>query len=86
MAAYQGTGLYGMISALSRKCTSQTILWILPVPYVAGLFLCAVFVPFKPFHFEQSASFYVPVLWMGLPVPLLAILLMYRMRPANTPS
>jgi drug/metabolite transporter (DMT)-like permease len=49
------------------------------VQYFAGLLLCSVFVPFQPFHFEHSSGFFVPVLWMGLVVSLLATLLLYRL-------
>lgn len=47
--------------------------------YLAGLLLCSVFVPFQPFHFEHASGFYLPVLWMGVVVSLLATLLLYRL-------
>ncbi len=43
------------------------------------LLLCALFVPFQPFHFEYDAGFLIPVLWMGLVVSVLATLLLYRL-------
>jgi drug/metabolite transporter (DMT)-like permease len=36
-------------------------------------------VPFQPFHFEHSIGFYVPVLYMGLVVSVLATFLLYRL-------
>ena len=57
-----------------KRFLKTVTLFLLPVALV-----CAVFVPFQPFHFEHSAGFVVPVLWMGLVVSVLATLLLYRM-------
>ncbi|OAB50400.1 DMT family transporter [Pseudomonas thivervalensis] len=95
MVVYQGIGLAGMSLAgmlcgllalvsmtagsIMQKRITDNPLGTLPVQYLAGLVLCAVFVPFQPFHFEYSAGFLVPVLWMGLVVSVLATLLLYRL-------
>lgn len=95
MVVYQGIGVSGMsmvgilfgLSALAsmtcgsimQKRITANPLGTLPVQYLAGLLLCSVFIPFQPFHFEQRAAFYLPVLWMGLVVSLLATLLLYRL-------
>lgn len=78
--------LFGLLALVSMTCgaimqkrITDDPLGTLTVQYLAGLLLCAVFVPFQPFHFEHSASFYLPVLWMGLVVSLLATLLLYRL-------
>ena len=95
LVVYQGIGLAGLSWAgmlyallalasmtagtLMQKRITQDPLGTLPLQYLAGLLLCALFVPFQPFHFEHSAGFVVPVLWMGLVVSVLATLLLYRM-------
>ena len=95
MVVYQGIGLSGMslagmlfgllalasmtFGSIMQKRITDNPLGTLPVQYLAGLLLCSVFVPFQPFHFEYSSSFYLPVLWMGLVVSLLATLLLYRL-------
>lgn len=95
MVVYQGIGLAGMSLAgmlcgllalvsmtagsIMQKRITDNPLGTLPVQYLAGLVLCAVFVPFQPFHFEHNAGFIVPVLWMGLVVSVLATLLLYRL-------
>lgn len=95
MVVYQGIGLAGMSLAgmvcgllalvsmtagsIMQKRITDNPLGTLPVQYLAGLVLCALFVPFQPFHFEYSAGFFVPVLWMGLVVSVLATLLLYRL-------
>lgn len=95
MVVYQGIGLAGMSLAgmvcgllalvsmtagsIMQKRITDNPLGTLPVQYLAGLVLCAVFVPFQPFHFEYSTGFFVPVLWMGLVVSVLATLLLYRL-------
>jgi drug/metabolite transporter (DMT)-like permease len=95
MVVYQGIGLGGMSLAgmvcgllalvsmtagsIMQKRITDNPLGTLPVQYLAGLLLCAVFVPFQPFHFEYSTGFFVPVLWMGLVVSVLATLLLYRL-------
>ncbi|MGX1173612.1 DMT family transporter [Pseudomonas sp. R151218B TE3479] len=95
MVVYQGIGLAGMSLAgmvcgllalvsmtagsIMQKRITDNPLGTLPVQYLAGLVLCAVLVPFQPFHFEYSTGFFVPVLWMGLVVSVLATLLLYRL-------
>jgi len=95
MVVYQGIGLGGMSLAgmvcgllalvsmtagsIMQKRITDNPLGTLPVQYLAGLLLCAVFVPFQPFHFQYSTGFFVPVLWMGLVVSVLATLLLYRL-------
>ncbi|MFJ7883281.1 DMT family transporter [Pseudomonas sp. NPDC096917] len=95
LVVYQGIGLAGLswigilyallalasmtAGTLMQKRITQNPLGTLPLQYLAGLLLCALFVPFQPFHFEHSAGFAVPVLWMGLVVSVLATLLLYRM-------
>ncbi|MGY3083868.1 DMT family transporter [Pseudomonas fragi] len=95
LVVYQGIGLAGLSWAgmlyallalasmtagtLMQKRITHNPLGTLPLQYLAGLLVCAVFVPFQPFHFEHSAGFVVPVLWMGLVVSVLATLLLYRM-------
>ncbi|ALI06037.1 MULTISPECIES: DMT family transporter [Pseudomonas] len=95
MVVYQGIGLAGMSLAgmvcgllalvsmtagsIMQKRITDNPLGTLPVQYLAGLVLCAVFVPFQPFHFEYSTGFFVPVLWMALVVSVLATLLLYRL-------
>ncbi|QGH44030.1 DMT family transporter [Pseudomonas veronii] len=95
MVVYQGIGLsrmslagmlFGLLALASmtfgsimQKRITDNPLGTLPVQYLAGLVLCSVFVPFQPFHFEHTAGFYLPVLWMGLVVSLLATLLLYRL-------
>ena len=95
MVVYQSIGLagtslagmlFGLLALLSmtagsimQKNITRDPLGTLPVQYLAGLLLCGIFVPFQPFHFEHSAGFFLPVLWMGLVVSLLATLLLYRL-------
>lgn len=95
MVVYQGIGLAGISLAgmlcgllalvsmtagsIMQKRITDNPLGTLPVQYLAGLVLCAVFVPFQPFHFEYSVGFIGPVLWMGLVVSVLATLLLYRL-------
>jgi len=95
MVVYQGIGLAGMslagmlfgllalasmtFGSIMQKRITDNPLGTLPLQYLAGLLLCGVFVPFQPFHFEHSAGFYLPVLWMGLVVSVLATLLLYRL-------
>ena len=95
LVVYQGIGLAGLswtgmlyallaltsmtAGTLMQKRITQNPLGTLPLQYLAGLLLCALFVPFQPFHVEHCAGFVVPVLWMGLVVSVLATLLLYRM-------
>ncbi|MDD0977348.1 DMT family transporter [Pseudomonas fontis] len=95
MVVYQGIGsggvsLAGMLFALlalaSMTCGSimqkritDNPLGTLPLQYLSGLLLCALFAPFQPLHVEWNLQFTLAVLWMGLVVSLLASLLLYRL-------
>lgn len=95
MVVYQGIGLAGVsisgmlcgllalvsmtVGSIMQKRITDNPLGTLPVQYLAGMLVCAVIVPFQPFHFEHSAGFVIPVLWMGLVVSVLATLLLYRL-------
>ena len=94
LVVYQGIGdggslagmLFGVLGMLSmtggsimQKRITSNPMGTVPVQYLAGALVCAVFVPFQPFHIEQSIGFFVPVLWMGLVVSVLATLLLYRL-------
>ncbi|WP_338648471.1 DMT family transporter [Pseudomonas sp. ML2-2023-3] len=95
LVVYQNIGLAGLSWAgmlfallalasmtagtLMQKRITRNPLGTLPLQYLAGLLVCAVCVPFQPFHFEHGAGFVVPVLWMGLVVSVMATLLLYRM-------
>jgi drug/metabolite transporter (DMT)-like permease len=95
LVVYQGIGLAGMswqgmlfavlalgsmtFGTLMQKRITHNPLGTLPLQYLAGLVVCAVFVPFQPFNVQYSAGFVIPVLWMGLVVSVLATLLLYRM-------
>lgn len=94
LVVYQGIGdggslagmLFGVLGMLSmtggsimQKRITDNPLGTLPVQYFAGAVVCAVFVPFQPFHFEHSIGFYVPVIYMGLVVSVLATFLLYRL-------
>ncbi|UEL21766.1 DMT family transporter [Pseudomonas fluorescens] len=95
MVVFQGIGLSGMslagilfgllalasmtLGSIMQKRITDNPLGTLPVQYLAGLVLCSVFMPFQPFHIEYNVGFYLPVLWMGLVVSVLATLLLYRL-------
>jgi drug/metabolite transporter (DMT)-like permease len=95
LVVYQGIGTAGMsvsgmlfgllalasmtLGSIMQKRITHNPLGTLPVQYLAGLLLCGLFVPFQPFHFEASVAFFVPALYMGLVVSLLATLLLYRL-------
>jgi drug/metabolite transporter (DMT)-like permease len=76
-------GVLGMLSmtvgSIMQKRVTDNPLGTLPVQYFAGMVVCAVFVPFQPFHFEHVIGFYVPVIYMGLLVSVLGSWLLYRL-------
>lgn len=95
MVVYQGinlggVSLLGMLFALlalaSMTCGSilqkritDNPMGTLPLQYLAGFGLCALFAPFQPLQVQWNASFVGALLWMGLVVSLLATLLLYRL-------
>lgn len=95
MVVYQGIGLGGIslagmlfallalasmtFGAIMQKRISHNPLGTLPLQYLAGLLMCAVFTPFQPLAINLNATFMLSALWMGLVVSLLATLLLYRL-------
>ena len=72
--------LTGMtVGAILQKRGHQSPADVLPLQYGATIFLCLVFIPFRPFHFETSMGFLIPLLWLGLAISVIAQLLFYRL-------
>lgn len=65
--------------AILQKRTQDSPIDALPLHYIATLAMCLLFAPFKPLHFEWSADFFVPLLWLGLVISVGAQLLLYRL-------
>ena len=95
MVVYQGlnlggVSLAGMLFALlalaSMTCGSilqkritENPMGTLPLQYLAGFALCALFAPLQPLQVQWTGGFVAALLWMGLVVSLLATLLLYRL-------
>ncbi len=69
--------------AILQKRLRQAPQNVLPLQYLASLVLCLLFVPFKPFEFQWSAGFFLPLLWLGLVISVGAQLLLYRLISAG---
>lgn len=95
MVVWQGIGLGGMswagmgfallalasmtCGSIMQKRITRDPLGTLPLQYLAGLALCALFAPFQPLDVQLNQQFTLSVLWMGLVVSVLATLLLYRL-------
>lgn len=95
MVVYQGLNLGGVslagmlfallalasmtLGSILQKRITDNPMGTLPLQYIAGFALCAVFAPFQPLQVQWSASFIGALAWMGLVVSLLATLLLYRL-------
>lgn len=95
LVVWQGIGLGGMSwsgmlfallalasmtggSILQKRITREP-LGTLPLQYLSGLLMCALFAPFQPLELHLDAQFLLSVAWMGLVVSVLATLLLYRL-------
>ncbi|MFC6670947.1 EamA family transporter [Marinobacterium aestuariivivens] len=65
--------------AIMQKGLKQSPGEVLLLQYGASLVLCLLLLPFKPFEFELTAGFLVPLLWLGLVISVVAQLLLYRL-------
>lgn len=65
--------------AILQKEVKQAPMQVLPLQYAVSLLMCLCFVPFKPFEFELTAGFLIPLIWMGVVISVVAQLLLYRM-------
>lgn len=79
MAFALGALLCVTVGALWQKRIALPPSEVLPLQYAVTLLLCALLIPFQPFHWQWSLGFLVPVVWMGLGVSVVAQLLFYRM-------
>lgn len=69
--------------AIMQKTIRQSPTEILPLQYAMSLLLCLAFVPFKPFEFELTATFLIPLLWLGIVISVVAQLLLCRLIQAG---
>ena len=87
IAHFQRTGTTFAVAALLcitagsilQKRTEQAPTEIMPLQLGASVLLCLAFAPFAPFRFELSVGFFVPLLWMGFVISVVAQLLLYRL-------
>lgn len=95
LVVWQGIGLGGISLAgmafallalasmtggsIMQKRITRDPLGTLPLQYLAGLLLCALFAPLQPLEARLNPPFLLSVAWMGLVVSVLATLLLYRL-------
>lgn len=95
LVVWQGIGLGGMSwsgmlfallallsmtgGSIMQKRITREPLGTLPLQYLAGLLMCALFAPFQPLEVKLNPQFLLSVAWMGLVVSVLATLLLYRL-------
>jgi len=95
MVVYQGinlggVSLVGMLFALLalasmtfgsilQKRITDNPMGTLPLQYLAGVVLCALFAPLQTLEVDFNTGFIGALLWMSLVVSLLATLLLYRL-------
>lgn len=65
--------------AILQKGVKQAPVEVLPLQYAVSLLLCLCFVPFKPFDFELTVGFLIPLVWLGIVISVIAQLLFYRL-------
>ncbi|MDE3736338.1 DMT family transporter [Pseudomonas resinovorans] len=71
------------VGAILQKGLQQSPMQLLPVQYGASLLACLLLVPYKPFHFEVTLDFAIPLLWLALVISVVAQLLLYRLMQAG---
>ena len=63
---------------LQRKIAEKP--WqILPLQYVLSLIIFLFIIPFQPFHFEMNIGFWIPTLYQGIVISVVAQLIFYRL-------
>lgn len=63
---------------LQRKISEKP--WqILPLQYVISLLILLIIIPFQPFHFEMNIGFWIPTLYQGIVVSVIAQLIFYKL-------
>lgn len=65
--------------AILQKGLRQAPMGMLPLQYAVSLLLCLIFTPFKPFEFELTADFLIPLFWLAIVISVAAQLLFYRL-------
>lgn len=67
------------VGAIRQKGALADPMRVLPLQYAASLGLCLLFVPFKPFRFEPTLDFMVPLIWLAIVISVVAQILLYRL-------
>lgn len=67
------------LGTIAQKGSRQTPLDVLPLQYAVGLALAVLIAPTQPWHFDNTAGFWLPLLYMGVVISVGATLLLYRM-------
>lgn len=67
------------LGSIMQKRIKGDPLRSMPLQYLAGMLLCALFVPFQPFQIRPEFGFWFPVVWMGLVISVGATWLLYRL-------
>ncbi|CAM2153856.1 EamA-like transporter family protein [Pararobbsia alpina] len=67
------------MGSILQKRIHQRPEQVLPMQYTISLVMCLICVPFRPFHFEWSIGFAIPLIYMGLVISVVAQLLLYRL-------
>ena len=71
------------LGAILQKGLKQSPMQLLPLQYGASLLACLLLVPYKPFHFEATLDFAIPLLWLALVISVVAQLLLYKLMQAG---
>ena len=67
------------LGSILQKRIHQTPEHVLPLQYAISLVMCIAFVPFRPFTFDLSIGFVIPLIYMGIVISVVAQLLLYRL-------
>ncbi|ASP38818.1 EamA family transporter [Bacterioplanes sanyensis] len=67
------------LGALLQKGVNEAPLQTLPMQYVITLLVCLLWAPTQAFEWQMDWGFWIPLLWLGIVISVLAQLLFYRL-------
>jgi len=52
---------------------------VMPLQYAISIIVFALIIPFQPFYFEMNWQFWIPIIWLGIVISVVAQLIFYKL-------
>jgi len=67
------------IGSMLQKNISDKPWQVMPLQYAISIIVFALIIPFQPFYFEMNWQFWIPIIWLGIVISVVAQLIFYKL-------